>query len=65
MKLNKVDTIMIQWGGGGALLNGPTLRLLPRAVQQLKMLPRTDTKSHFSHPRAVTIPHFGSPRLEK
>ena len=36
---------------GGSLLNqrdgGPTLKLLPRAVQQLKLLPRVDTTSHF------------------
>ena len=34
-------------------------------VQQLKMLPRADTKSHFWHPRADTIPHFDSPRVDK
>ena len=30
---------------------GPTLRLLPIAVQQLKLLPRVDTASHFLQPR--------------
>ena len=30
----------------------PTLRFLPRVVQQLKMLPRADTKPHFYSPRA-------------
>ena len=35
-------------GGGGG--KGPTLRFLPRAVQQLKLLPRVDTTSHFRHP---------------
>ena len=34
---------------------GPKLRFLPGAVQQLKMLPKADTKSHFWHPRANTI----------
>ena len=33
----------VGWGGVGVL----TLRLLPRAIQQSKLLPRLDTKSHF------------------
>ena len=43
----------------------PKLRFLPGAIQQLKMLPRADRKSHFWHPRANTIPHFDSPRVVK
>ena len=43
---------------------GPTLRFLARAVQQLKMKPRADTKSDSFHPTADTIPHFNSPREE-
>ena len=54
-------------GGGHSLIKvrGSETKLLPRAVQQLKMLPRADRKSHFWHPRADTIPHFDSPRAEK
>ena len=48
-------------GGGGGL----TLRFLSRAVQQLKMPPRVDTKSHFWDARAGTIPQFDSPREDK
>ena len=40
-------------------------RVLPRAVQQLKMLPRADTKSHFRHPGTDTILHFDSARADK
>ena len=36
--------IKVTGGGGGG---GGALRLLSRAVQQLKMLSRADTKSHF------------------
>ena len=43
----------------------PTLRFLPRAAQQLKILPRADTKSHFWHPRADAMPHFDSLRADK
>ena len=53
----------------GVLLNkgdgGLTLRFLPGVVQQLKMPPRANTKSHFRHPRADMIPHFDSPRANK
>ena len=31
----------------GGSEGGPTVRFLPRAIQQLKLLPRADTKSHF------------------
>ena len=38
-------------GGRGALLNygdrDPILGFLPRALQQLKLLPRVETTSHF------------------
>ena len=51
--------------GGGHSLIKVTQRFLPRAVQQLKMLLRADTKSHFWHPRADMIPHFNSPRADK
>ena len=40
--------------GGNSLIKvtgSPTLRFLPRVVQQLKMLPEADTKSHFYSPR--------------
>ena len=47
------------------VMGSPTHRFLPSAVQQLKMLLRADTKSHFSHPRTDTIPHFNSPRADK
>ena len=44
----------------------PTLRFLPRAVEQLKMLPRADTKFIFGTlERGDTIPHFDSPRVDK
>ena len=36
-------------GGGHSLIKvtgGPTLRLLPVAVKQLKLLPKVDTRSH-------------------
>ena len=47
-------------GGGGSDTKVP-----PKAVQQLNMLPRADTKSHFWHPKADTIPHFYSLRVDK
>ena len=59
------------WGGGGGghslieVTREASLRFLPRAVQQLKILPRADTKSHVWHPKADTIPHFDSPRADK
>ena len=31
----------------------PTLRLVLRALQQLKMLPKVDTKSHFDTPKRI------------
>ena len=46
--------------GGGE----PDAKVLLRAVQQLNMLHRADTKSHFWHPEAHMIPHFYSPRVE-
>ena len=42
-----------------------TLTLLPRAVQQLKLLPRVDSTSHFLYPRADKKPHFNGPRVKK
>ena len=53
--------------GGHSLtkvMGAPTLRFSARVVQQLKMRPKADTKSHFWHPRAGTIPHFDSPRAD-
>ena len=47
-------------GGGGS-----DTKVLPRAEQQLNMLPRADTKSHFLHPKADTTPHFESARVDK
>ena len=38
-----------------------TLRLLPRTVQQLNLLPTVHMVSHFLHPRADKKPHFHSP----
>ena len=52
-------------GGGGGGGERPKLRFLPRAIQQLKMLPRADRKSHFWHPRTNTTPHFDSPSVVK
>ena len=50
-------------GGGGG---GETkTKVLPGTIQQLKMLPRADRKSHIWHPRANMIPHFDSPRVVK
>ena len=50
-KGGKIISPRIKPGGGHSLIKvkggGPTLRFLPRAVQQLKMPPRADTKSHF------------------
>ena len=43
--------MLIKATGGGS-----DTKVLPRAVQQLKMLPRADTKSHFWHPIADTNP---------
>ena len=55
--------------GGGALLNdfdgGSDTKVFTRAVQQLKTLPRANTKSHFWHTIADTIPHFDSPKEDK
>ena len=36
---------------------GPTLRLLPGAVQQLKLLPRVDTTSKILQPREEKLKH--------
>ena len=44
---------------------GQTLRFLPRAVQQLKLLPRLDTKFHFRRPRVDTKPPFDGLRANK
>ena len=41
------------------------MKVLIRAVQQLNMLPRGDTKSHLWHPKADRIPHFDSPGVDK
>ena len=48
--------------GGARVTGSPTRKLLPRAVQQLKMLP---TKSQFWHPRSDMIPYFDGPKTEK
>ena len=50
---------------GGRVGGFVTRRVLPRAVQQLEMVPRADTKSQFWHPRVDTIPHFNSPGADK
>ena len=44
---------------------GSTLRFLPRAIQQLKLLDGVDTTSNFLHPRADNKPHFNGPRANK
>ena len=57
----------IRGGGGGGwhslieVRGKQTLRLLPRAVQQLNLLPTVHMVSHFLHPRADKKPHFHSP----
>ena len=53
--------------GGDFLIKvrGAEIKVLTRAVQQLSMLPGANTKSHFCHPKADTIPHFDSPRVDK
>ena len=40
---------------------GPTLMFLPRAGQQLKLLPRVGTTSHFLCPRAENDTYFDGP----
>ena len=49
-------------GGGGG--GGSEIKVLTRVVQQLNILPRADTKSHFWHPKVDTVPHFDSPGVE-
>ena len=55
------------FGGGGGwhslieVRGKQTLRLLPRAVQQLNLLPTVHMVSHFLHPRADKKLHFHSP----
>ena len=53
-------------GGEGIEVTGKqTSRFLPRAVQQLELLPRVYMISHFLHPRADKKPHFYSPRAKQ
>ena len=53
------DHSVIKVTGGG----GSRLRLLPRAVQQIKVLPRAHTTSHFWRPRAIYTLQFYNLRL--
>ena len=56
-------------GGGGGRhrlikVTGPTLRFLPRSVQQLKILPKAETDP-FLHPTVDMMLHFDSLRVDK
>ena len=65
-----VGHLYIPGGGGGGyslikVTEDATLRLLPRAVQQSKLLPRVDIKSHFRRSRAGTTLYFNGHIAEK
>ena len=49
---SKLSKMVLPQGGHSLIkvTGGSTLRLLPRAVHQLKLLPRVDMTSHFLQP---------------